>query len=51
MLHIKKFFEYQSVRGAISSSELLAFKKACTEEEWNAYVAQAEAACKQLGIS
>ena len=44
MAELKRFFERDSVRGAISSSELIAFKRACTEEEYNAYVVAAQAA-------
>lgn len=43
MAAIKRFFEHESCRGKISSSELLEFKKACTEEEYAGYVAQATA--------
>jgi hypothetical protein len=43
MIWIKKFFEHNSTRGTISSAELIAFKRACTAEEWDAYVKQAEA--------
>jgi len=42
MVHVKKFFEYQSCRGVITSAELLAFKRACTDEEWQYYVTAAE---------
>jgi len=43
MIHIKRFFELNSVRGPVKSNELLEFKAACSKEEWDAYVAQAEA--------
>ena len=47
MMSIKKFFEKDSVRGPISSAELIAFKHACTPEEWEMFVKQAEFALKE----
>ncbi len=43
MVWVKKFFEHNSVRGAITSAELIAFKRACTEQEWEYYTSAAEA--------
>ena len=51
MMEIKRFFEYQSVRGPISSGELLAFKHACSADEYDAYVAACRAENIRLGIS
>jgi hypothetical protein len=42
MMEIKKFFEHDSVRGAISSAEMIEFKHSCSEEEWNYFVAAAK---------
>lgn len=43
MVWIKRFFEHQSGRGVISSAELIAFKRACTEPEWEHYTKAAQA--------
>jgi hypothetical protein len=43
MADLKHFFERGSCRGPIASSELIAFKRACTDEEYNAYVEAAKA--------
>jgi hypothetical protein len=44
MSDLKRFFERDSVRGVISSSELLAFKHSCTPEEYEGYVTAAKEA-------
>ena len=43
MASLKRFFEANSGR-ACGAAELVAFKRACTEEEYTAYVAAADAA-------
>lgn len=40
MAELKKFFERGSSR-PVTSAELIAFKRACTAEEYDAYVAAA----------
>jgi hypothetical protein len=44
MVYIKRFFELDSTRGSVKSAELLAFKAACTPEEWDGFILQAKAA-------
>jgi len=44
MADIKRFFELNSVRGTITSAELIAFKRSCSEEEWESFVTAAKAA-------
>lgn len=50
MSDIKKLFEFGSCRGAITSAELITFKRACSIEEWDSLVAAAKAENVKLGI-
>jgi len=41
MADLKRFFESHGGR-TVSSAELIAFKRACTDDEYNEYVAEAK---------